>query len=98
MLRLVTPASEPRILCAIDSAVTPGVAAQEPPCREQTSFEEPMGAKCIECILRAARIVLARSRRRQQAERVAPDLDERHAEVPRAEVPHADAFPSTSVT
>jgi hypothetical protein len=98
VLRLVTPAPEPRVFCPIDPTVAPGVAAQEPPRRKQASLEEAVRVKRVNRVLRAARVELARSGRRQQAERMAPDLDDRNSHVPRAARPHAMAFPSTSFT
>ena len=82
-----------RVLGTVDAAVTPRVTAKHAPPGEQRPLQKPVSPECVERVLGAAGVVLARPRRRQQAERVAPGVNEADADDP-----HALAFPSTSVT
>ena len=77
----------------VDAAVAPRVAAEQPPAGDDPAADEPELPERVERVLRAARVVLARARRRQQAERVPPGVDEADAEPP-----HACTLPSTSRT
>src|SRR5262245_4137845 len=93
-LGLSTVLPEQRLLLdVVDTAVAPRVAAQQPPRCQHRTAEETVAAKRADRILRAARVVLARAGRRQQAEGPAPRVDE-----PDPQVPHVAAFPSTSAT
>src|SRR5437762_14371942 len=76
----------------VDAAVTPGVAAEQPPAGEYRPLQDPVLAQSVERVLRAGRVVLA-AVPQQRADRPAVDVDETHREVL-----HAAAFPSTSST
>src|SRR6185369_13941047 len=75
------PPPEVRVLGVVDAAVAPRVAAKEAPRRENGTLEEPVGAEGVDRVLRAARVVLACPRGREQPERVAPGVDEADPDV-----------------
>src|SRR4029450_9603801 len=60
----------------------PRVAAEEPPRRLQRSPDEAVLAECVEGVLRAGRVVLARPGRHEAAEREAVSVDEPDPDVP----------------
>jgi hypothetical protein len=98
VLRLVTPPPKSRVFRTIKATVAPGVTAQESPAREEGALDEPVGAKGVDRVLRAGRVVFAGSGRRQPAECEAPGPNEGNATVSEARLPHAVAFPKMSVT
>src|SRR5262245_1918437 len=65
----------------IDAAVAPRVAAQEPPAGEHPTPDEPELPESVDRVLRAARVVLARARRRQEPEGPAPCLNQPDPDV-----------------
>src|SRR3954465_3177201 len=77
----------------VDAAAAPRVAAQKTPAGEGGAADQAALAQRVDRVLRAARVVLARVRRREQPERPAPRVDQADADVP-----HAAAFASTSST
>jgi len=57
---MISPTSEqPLILRVVHAAVTPGVAAKQPPAGEDRALEEAVFAQRIERVLRAGWVVLA---------------------------------------
>ena len=92
MLRLV-PAAEAGVLGPVDAAVAPGITAEDPPAREGGALEKTVDPERVQRVLLARGVVLAGPGRREQPERVAPYEDQADADIP-----HAEAFPRTSVT
>src|SRR4029450_8773774 len=86
--------AEGRVLGVVDAAVAPGIAAEEAPGGVRAAFHEPVEAKRIDRVLRAARVVLAGAGGREQAECVPPRVDETGPGG--AGDPPAAAWPSTS--
>ncbi len=68
------------VVRVVDSSVAPGIAAEQPPGGEQGAAQEPELTERVECVLRAARVVLAAAADRlgnERADERAVDADER---------------------
>jgi len=78
----VTATEERRVLGSVDATVTPRIAAKQTPGCEHRALGEPVDSKRVDRVLRAARVVLARARRGEQAKRVPPRIDESDTDVP----------------
>ena len=68
----IRPAEQRRIRRMIHAAVTPRVAAQDPPAGEDAALQQPVATESVDRVLRAARVVLAGPGGREQAEAVPP--------------------------
>src|SRR6185295_8126928 len=77
----------------VDTAATPGIAAQQAPAGEHGPLEQSELLVRVDRILRAGRVVLALadSKERRKREAVHPDSAD-------PDVPHAAALPRTSST
>src|SRR5215218_6339606 len=93
--RAASSSEGPLAVDVVDPAVTPGIAAQNPPAGEDRSAHEPVVAQRVERVLRARRVVLA-ARGKERAEGVAVGVDEPDPQVSREANDHASAFPSAS--